>query len=54
MEKGLKDEGLDLSKLQDPGDRYELGEILGTGVTAVVYKAIDKEVGESFGLLVLD
>uniref|UniRef100_A0A0A9Z196 Neither inactivation nor afterpotential protein C n=1 Tax=Lygus hesperus TaxID=30085 RepID=A0A0A9Z196_LYGHE len=43
--KGLKDEGLDLTKLEDPGDRYELGDLIGTGVTAQVYQAKDNQAG---------
>lgn len=46
MEKGLKDEGLDFAKLQDPGDRFELGEVLGTGVMATVYQAVDNQAGK--------
>ncbi|XP_014249774.1 neither inactivation nor afterpotential protein C isoform X2 [Cimex lectularius] len=45
MSKGLKKEGLLLDKLSDPGDRYTLGEIIGTGVHANVYVATDSQEG---------
>lgn len=46
MERGLNDEGLDLDKLEDPGDRFQLQEIIGTGVNANVYRATDSQEGK--------
>lgn len=35
-----------LEDLKDPGDRYSLGELLGSGVSAEVYNATDSQSGK--------
>ncbi|CAH1389425.1 unnamed protein product [Nezara viridula] len=52
MERGLGNEGLDLDKLEDPGEKYELQEILGAGVNAKVYAATDKNSGHKVAIKV--
>lgn len=42
---GLSSTKLNLEALNDPGDRYQLGELLGSGVNAEVYIATDSEAG---------
>ncbi|CAH0394342.1 unnamed protein product [Bemisia tabaci] len=44
-QKGLSKDQLNLESLPDPGDRYELGELMGSGVGGEVYEAIDNESG---------
>ena len=41
----LKDEGLQLDSLEDPGDRYTLVEVIGKGVFAEVHVATDSQSG---------
>uniref|UniRef100_A0A1B6LPF4 Neither inactivation nor afterpotential protein C n=1 Tax=Graphocephala atropunctata TaxID=36148 RepID=A0A1B6LPF4_9HEMI len=42
---GLSPTKLNLDSLNDPGDRFELGELLGSGVCGEVYTATDNEAG---------
>uniref|UniRef100_A0A8D8MAI6 Neither inactivation nor afterpotential protein C n=1 Tax=Cacopsylla melanoneura TaxID=428564 RepID=A0A8D8MAI6_9HEMI len=41
--RALKSEELDLDNLQDCGSRYELGYVIGSGVCADVYEALDTQ-----------
>ena len=45
MERGLGNESLNIDNLEDPGDKYELQENIGTGVNSKVYSATDKNSG---------
>jgi serine/threonine protein kinase len=38
---------LKLSSLQDPGDRYKLGELLGSGAYSEVFEAADQQTGKT-------
>jgi hypothetical protein len=38
---------LKLSSLQDPGDRYKLGELLGSGAYSEVFEATDQKSGKT-------
>lgn len=44
-EDGSMPENFNLSSLPDPGNRFTLGEVLGTGVYAEVYEATDNQSG---------
>lgn len=44
---GLSMTELNLDSLSDPADRYELVEVLGSGVCADVYVANDSQAGKS-------
>lgn len=38
---------LDLNELPEAGDRFELGKLLGSGISSNVYEAIDTESGKN-------
>jgi hypothetical protein len=42
---------LTFSSLQDPGERFSLGILLGSGVYSEVYEATDQQVGKNKHLL---
>lgn len=44
---GLGQAKLNLDSLSDPGDRFQLGDLLGSGVNGEVYSAIDNDSGTS-------
>lgn len=38
---------LDVDRLPDAGDRFQLGKLLGSGICSNVYAAVDTDTGES-------
>jgi hypothetical protein len=46
-ETGLLPADLTFSSLQDPGERYAIGSLLGSGVYAEVFEATDQQAGKS-------
>ncbi|CAG2066587.1 unnamed protein product, partial [Timema podura] len=53
MAKNSPESGLQLDQLPDPGDRYSLGQKIGTGVSADVYEATDNQAGKRVAVKVL-
>lgn len=49
MVKGLTGVPADirLESFPDPGNRFTLGDVIGTGVSGTVYEAIDTQAGKS-------
>lgn len=49
MVKGLTGVPADirLESFPDPGDRFTLGNVIGTGVSGTVYEAIDTQAGKN-------
>nr|CAD7585776.1 unnamed protein product [Timema genevievae] len=53
MAKNSPESGLQLDQLPDPGDRYSLGQKIGTGVSADVYEATDNQAGKRVAVKIL-